>query len=193
MLFDRFSRCLSVTALSIAAFFPVLPGSCVALAEQLPASLRGTWRIARVLPTTNSRCWSQKDGESLVGSTLTYSQSEMRWRGGVVRLMDIDTRELSGAEFSRENAGAEEPASFAQLGVSAESLTEVDMQHEDAAVLPASTEVPGDSVLMVAPDRIVVSACGVYYEATREGSRSKKVSGRRAATSAARGSRSSGR
>lgn len=128
-----------------------------------------------------------------MGSTLTYSQNEMRWRGGVVRLEDIDTREVSAAEFSKENAGAQEPASFGQLGVSAESLTEVDMQHEDAAVLPASTEVPGDSVLMVAPDHIVVSACGVYYEATREGSRAKKVIGRRAATNAAHGSRSSGR
>jgi hypothetical protein len=34
-------------------------------------------------------------------------------------------------------------------------------------VLPASTAVPGDSVLLVGPNRIVVSACGVYYEATR--------------------------
>jgi hypothetical protein len=138
-----------------------------ARAEQLPSSLRGTWRITRILPATNSGCWAQEQGKTLVGSTLTYAQDEMRWRGGVVRLDDIDTREVTAADFSKENAGPEEPASFEQLGVRAVALTEVDMQHEDADVLPASTEIPGDSVLMVGPDRIVVSACGVYFEASR--------------------------
>jgi hypothetical protein len=136
-------------------------------AEQLPSSLRGTWRITRILPTSTSGCWTQEQGKTLLGSTLTYTQNEMRWRGGVVQLDDIDTREVTAEDFSKETVGPEEPASFAQLGVRAAALTEVDMQHEDGAVLPASTEIPGDSVLMVAPDRIIVSACGVYYEAAR--------------------------
>lgn len=135
-------------------------------AEELPASLRGTWRITRILPTTNSGCWTREQARSLVGTTLTYSQNQMRWRGGMVPVEDIYTRVVSAEDFSRENGGPQ-AASFAQLGVRAAELVEVDMQHEDAAVLPASTEIPGDSVLMVAPDRIVVSACGVYYEATR--------------------------
>lgn len=136
-------------------------------AEELPATLRGSWRIARILPTTNSGCWTHEQAKSLVGSTLSYSQNEMRWRSGTVRLNGIYTRELSGEQFRHENSGAERPASFEQLGIRADAVTEVDMQHPDAAVLPASTEIPGDSVLMVAPDRIVVSACGVYFEATR--------------------------
>lgn len=147
-------------------------------AEQLPASLRGTWRITRILPTTNSACWTHEDARSLLGSTLTYSQYSMRWRGGVVPLQDIDTRRVSAEEFRKENDGTPEPASFQQIGVHVPALTEVDMQHEDADVLPASTEIPGDSVLMVAPNRIVVSACGVYYEATRANSRIQRVSAR---------------
>lgn len=160
------SYCMA--ALLVASF---LVPSHTASAEQLPASLRGSWRIERIVPTTNSGCWTHEQAESLVGSTLSYSQSEMRWRGGVVELDDIYTRELSGDEFRHENAGGDRPASFEQLGIRADSVTEVDMQHQDAAVLPASTEIPGDSVLMVAPDRIVVSACGVYFEATRPNSR----------------------
>lgn len=144
-------------------------------AEQLPALLRGSWRIERILPTTNQGCWTRQDAESLVGTKLTYSQNEMRWRGGVVRLDDIFTREVSGAEFSKENAGPEQPASFAQLGIQADAVTEVDMQHADAAILPASTEIPGDAVMMVAPDRIVVSACGVYFEAVRPGTRVRRA------------------
>lgn len=151
-------------------------------AEQLPASLRGSWRIERILPTTNSGCWTRAEAESLLGSTLTYSQNEMRWRGGAVALDDIYTREVSGGEFSKENGGPVQPANFGQLGIGADAVIEVDMQHEDAAVLPASTEVPGDSVLLVAPNRIVVSACGVYFEATRAGKRLRaaRVGDRRA-------------
>ena len=175
---ERFGHRLWMAALSVAVFSSLCFVDSVARAEQLPASLRGMWRIARVLPTTNSGCWTRAEGESLVGSTLTYAQTWMRWRGGVVRLDDIYTRNVSAAEFRKENGGLKRAASFAQLGVSAAALTEVDMQHEDAAVLPASTEIPGDSVLMVAPDRIVVSACGVYYEATRVGSAVKTVSTR---------------
>lgn len=190
MSFVCFGHRLWMAALLIASFAGTLQ---TAGAEQLPASLRGTWRITRILPTTNSGCWTSEQGESLVGSTLMYSQNEMRWRGGVVRLYDVDTRVVSAAEFRKENDGPVQPASFAQLDVREAALTEVDMQHEDAAVLPASTEIPGDSVLMVAPDRIVVSACGVYYEAMRAGSVSRTVSVRRVSISVSRGSRSSGR
>ena len=165
MLFVRFGQRLGMAAVCVAVLGCTVS---VARAEQLPGSLRGTWRITRILPTTNSGCWTREQAQSLVGTTLTYGQSSMRWRGGVVPVEDIYTRVVSAEDFSKENAGAK-PASFAQLGVRAAELVEVDMQHEDAAVLPASTEVPGDSVLMVAPARIVVSACGVYYEATRSG------------------------
>jgi len=43
------------------------------------------------------------------------------------------------------------------------------MQHEDADITGATTEVPGDSVLLAGPSRIIVSACGVFFEARRAG------------------------
>ena len=189
MFFARFGRLLCVASLSFGVFS--IPSA--ARSEQLPASLRGTWRITRILPTTNSGCWTRNDAESLVGSTLTYGQYEMRWRGGGVPLYDIDTRVVSAAEFRKENDGPVRPASFTQLGVREAALTEVDMQHEDAAVLPASTEIPGDSVLMVAPDRIVVSACGVYYEAARVGSRTRTLALRRVSVGSSQAARATGR
>ncbi|HEX4154471.1 MAG TPA: hypothetical protein VHY48_02545 [Acidobacteriaceae bacterium] len=136
-------------------------------AEPLPSTLRATWRIVRILPTTNSGCWTPQQARSLLGTTLTYRQDAMRWHGGEVPLTDIFTRTVSAAEFRKENSGPAQPASFAQLGIHARSVLEVDMQHEDAAILPASTEVPGDSIMIVSPARIVVSACGVYFEAVR--------------------------
>jgi len=143
--------------------------SVTILAAPLPRPLEGTWRITRVLPTTNRSCWNQEQALPLVGSTLTYSAKSMRWRGGDVPLLGITTRSLTAEQFRKENSGPQTPADFAQLGIHAPAVTEVDMQHDDADITGASTEVPGDSVLLVSPARIVVSACGVYFEATRAG------------------------
>ena len=136
-------------------------------AEPLPSRLQGTWRITRVLPTTNNACWGRTQAEPLLGSTLTYRDDSLRWRGGAVPLDDITTRIVTDDQFRRENGGSASPASFAQLGIHTRTVLEVDLQHEDADVTGATTEVPGDSVLLAGPNRIVVSACGVYFEATR--------------------------
>ena len=136
-------------------------------AEPLPARLAGTWRISRVLPTSNTACWGKQEAAPLLGSTLTYTSRAMKWRGGQVPLAGITTRTLTDEQFRKENGGHEGPATFGQLGIRARSVLEVDMQHEDMDITGATTEVPGDSVLLAAPNRIVVSACGVYFEATR--------------------------
>ena len=136
-------------------------------AEPLPGRLQGSWRITRVLPTTNSACWAPAQAAPLLGSTLTYHDSALRWRGGAVPLEDITTRTVTDDEFQKENSGSDAPASFAQLGIRSRSVLEVDLQHEDMDITGATTEVPGDSVLLAGPNRIVVSACGVYFEATR--------------------------
>jgi hypothetical protein len=136
--------------------------------DTLPSGLAGTWRIVRILPTTNTTCWSREQAQPLVGTKLTYRENAMRWNGGEVALEGVATRSVTAAEFSKENSGTAAPASFGQLGIKAQRVLEVDLQHEDADITTATTEVPGDSVLMAAPGRIVVSACGVYYEATRD-------------------------
>ncbi len=133
----------------------------------LPRSLAGSWRITRILPTTNSGCWTRQQAQPLVGTILTYRSDLLRWHSGKIEVTDVSLRELTNEEFRQENPGPNSPADFAQLGIHAAHVTEVDIQHEDSDVLPASTAVPGDSVLLAGPNRIVVSACGVYFEATR--------------------------
>lgn len=149
------------------------------IAEQLPGRLQGSWRITRVLPTTNNACWGKGQAEPLVGSTLTYRDDSLRWRGGSVPLDNIITRTVTDELFQKENRGSDNPASFAQLGIRSHTVTEVDLQHEDADVTGTTTEVPGDSVLLAGPNRIVVSACGVYFEATRGGAALSRTSLRR--------------
>jgi hypothetical protein len=133
----------------------------------LPRSLAGSWRITRILPTTNTGCWTREQAKPLVGTTITYHSDLLRWHGGKIDVTDVSLREITNTEFRQENPGPNSPADFAQLGIHAARVTEVDMQHEDSDVLPASTAVPGDSVLLAGPNRIVISACGVYFEAAR--------------------------
>lgn len=138
--------------------------------EPLPARLAGAWRITRLLPSGNSEaCWSEQQAQPLVGTILVYSGSSLRWRGGAVPLEGIVTRTVTAEDFRRENATLGTPPDWASLGIHAPSVLEVDLQHADADVTGATTEVPGDSVLLVAPGRIIVSACGRYFEAKKTG------------------------
>lgn len=144
----------------------------------LPRSLAGSWRITRILPTTNSTCWTRQQAQPLLGTTITYRSDLLRWHGGQIEVTDVSLREITDAEFRQENAGPETPATFAQLGIHTSKVTEVDMQHEDSDVLPASTAVPGDSVLLAGPNRIVLSSCGIYFEAKRAASSPTRTSGK---------------
>ncbi len=138
-----------------------------ACADPLPGTLAGSWRITRILPTSNVACWDAEHARALIGSTLTYRESAMRWRDGSVPLQDIYTRTVSASDFQKENSGNDAPATFVQLGIRSPRVLEINLQHEDMDITGATTEVPGDSVLLAGPNRIVVSACGVYFEATR--------------------------
>ncbi len=139
------------------------------VAQPVPARLQGSWRITRILPTHNETCWDVPRARQLIGTTLLYRAHSMHWRGGDVPLQDAFTRQLTASDFKQENAGTTGTADFDQLGIHAPGVTEVDLQHEDADITGATTEVPGDSVLLAGPNRIVVSACRVFYEAKRVG------------------------
>ena len=145
--------------LSLLPFLVIKPA-----AAQVPGALLGTWRVDRILATQSNACWDADRARTLVGSTLTYEPSRMIWQGGEVPLEGLlaVSRTLTGQRYAKEyNVALDE------LGVHAPAVREVDLQHEDADVTGATTEVPGDTVLLLSPSHIVVSACGVFYEASR--------------------------
>lgn len=136
--------------------------------ERLPGQVAGTWRIVRILPVHTNACWTDQQAEPLVGSLLHYSATTMRWQGGVVPLTGVTTRSLTSDLLAKETAGGNGPAlKLTDLGIHSQGVTEVNLQHADADITGATTEVPGDSVLLAGPGRIVVSACGIYMEARR--------------------------
>ena len=131
-------------------------------AQAIPASVAGRWRIVKIIPTKNVQCWDEARAKMLVGSTLFYRAHAMVWQGGTESITEALTRTISRRDFQGEYT-----VSFDELGIHAESITEIDLQHEDADVTGGSTEVPGDTIVLTGPGRIVVSACGVFYSAVR--------------------------
>jgi hypothetical protein len=155
-----FQGWLTALALGVLAVqSPAQPG------ERMPAQVAGSWRIVRILPTKNAACWDESQAKKLVGSTLTYRTGTMRWQGGEVPLTGVITRSQTPETFASENSDAK--MQLSDLNIQSSNVMEVDLQHEDADITGSTTEVPGDSILLAGRDRIVVSACGVYYEATR--------------------------
>ena len=136
-------------------------------AESLPSQLQGSWRIVKLLPTTNAACWTKEQAAPLIGSTLVYAPKMMTWKGGEVPLLGVSTRLVDAEDLKSEFSHDTKPADFTQLQIQKDRVLEVNLQHEDADITGASTEVPGDSVLLAATNRIVGSVCGVYFEATR--------------------------
>ncbi len=128
----------------------------------MPASIAGKWRIVKILPTHNPQCWDEVRAKSLVGSTLVYQAHAMVWLGGAVPISDALSRSLSRRKYQIEYQ-----VDLPELGITAGSVDEIDLQHEDADITGATTEVPGDTIVIAGPGRIVVSVCGVYYAAVR--------------------------
>ncbi len=136
-----------------------------AASAQVPTTLLGTWRIARILPiTTNVACWDQDQANTLLGTRLTFAAHTLAWRGGTVPLVGLQavSRILTPDQLLQEYRLYPK-----QLGLPAGSIREINLQHEDADITGATTEVPGDTVFVSSSTRIVVSACNVYYEAIR--------------------------
>ncbi len=137
-------------------------GSAGSAQEAMPLSLIGSWRIVKILPTSNQACWDAEQARTLVGSKLKYRPGVMTWQGGEVAVPEALSRTISRRKFQDEYK-----VDLVDLGIHAQSVTEIDLQHEDADITGATTEVPGDTIVLAGPSRIVVSACGVFYEAVR--------------------------
>ena len=136
--------------------------SVAAHAQAMPGAIAGHWRIVRILPTKNSACWDPSKAHSLVGTTLHYEPQRLTWHGGPFPISQALTRTLSPRSFQDEYK-----IDPSDLGLRSPNVQEIDLQHEDADITGATTEVPGDTILVAGPGRIVVSACGVFYSAVR--------------------------
>lgn len=143
----------------------------VAPAQEIPNILWGQWTIQRMLPTRSISCWGQAESDALIGTTLEYSRELFRWQNVVVRIPAVEVTQITAERFARVFSGAGKNSSqvdFEQLGIDQPQTVQVVVRHSSAQITGGTVEIPGDYVLVKDEKTILVTACGVWFEATRD-------------------------
>lgn len=90
----------------------------------------------------------------------------------VVRNPKVVVRVITAEQYEREYSSPSvngTQVSFRQLGISAPEVKQVTVDHAPADITTATTEIPGDVVLLKNRNTIIFSVCNVYFEAERRG------------------------
>jgi hypothetical protein len=139
-------------------------------AQQIPEQLWGTWTVTRTLPAHTISCWGEKEARALIGTRIEYSADLFRWKSEQVINPKVEVRVFTAQQYhdtysSPSSNGSQ--VSFAQLGIHAQQIEEVDIKHPAADVTGGTIEIPGDTVLLKGKSSIILSVCNLYFEAHR--------------------------
>lgn len=148
----------------------VLLAGSVATAQNIPQELVGKWVIQRELPTRTISCWGEKEAKAIIGSEIEYTTDSFRWKRVVVKHPTVEVHVVRAEQFERENSSPSvngSQVSFRQLGINAPETKQVSIEHPPAEITKATTEIPGDLLLLKNRNTIVFSVCNVYFEAKR--------------------------
>jgi hypothetical protein len=107
-----------------------------------------------------------------VGTELEYGPDGFRWKNKRVKNLGATTSTVSAKEFAEDNSGGgaiDSKVSFAQLGLRTGTVQQISIRHPDVMLGEGdgAGEMPGETVLMTAPGRMIFSVCNVYFEASR--------------------------
>ena len=139
-------------------------------AQAIPNELWGTWIVSREVPTTTISCWGDKEAKKLIGTEIEYSARLFRWNKIVIKNPTAETMTLTAQQFHDENSGGSANSSqvtFLQLGIKEGKAVQIVIQHPTANITGATSEIPGDTVLVKDSNTITFSVCNVYFEAKR--------------------------
>ena len=138
---------------------------------QIPQELLGRWVIGRVLPTDAVSCLDGKQAQTLVGTEIEYRTDSFRWRNTTVRSSGVSTNIIGAQEFFQTSSGSGSRVDFNQLGIAASAVKQITISHPDVTIAELSQSgsraVPGESVLVEAPNTIIFEICSTYFEAQR--------------------------
>jgi hypothetical protein len=138
--------------------------------HEIPLSLRGDWVITRIIPTRTISCWDQREARGLLGTRIVYSADSFEWEDHGMQHSTATIRIWAKDDFLHEYCGGgprDSCVDFGQLGIHADRATVLTIQHPAASITGATTEIPGDWVLLKNPDTIIVSVCNLYFDAHR--------------------------
>ena len=142
----------------------------------IPGELRGKWIVERQLNTRTISCWGDRDAKKVLHTRIEYSPSAITWRKLRVNAERVTTKTVSAVQFQEENSSPSASGSqidFQQLGIKADAVRQITIEHPPAQISRATTEFPGDDVLLKSSDTMIFSVCNVYFEAIRMGSAQK--------------------
>ena len=144
--------------------------SLSASARDIPKELWGKWRVTRILPTKTISCWSDKEAKLLLGTEIEFAAHLLRWQTTEASHIDTEVREVTAEQFEAQNSSPSASGSqvnFRQLGIRVTEVRQILINHDDAKITGATTEIPGDDVLIKGKNTIVFPVCNVYFEAKR--------------------------
>jgi hypothetical protein len=148
-----------------------LVGAAVTMsAQDIPKEIWGKWTIRRILPTRTISCWGYPEAKKMLGTEIEYSARAFRWKDVVIKNPAVETKIVGADQYHDDLSGHGTGSSqidFGQLGIKAASAQRITIEHPPANITDATTEIPGDDVLVKNPTTIIVSACNIYFEAKR--------------------------
>jgi hypothetical protein len=151
-----------------------------AAAQGIPRELWGKWVIRHEVPTPTISCWGETEARAIVGTEIEYTTDSFRWKDVTVKHANAEVRIVSAKQFHDENSGGSVSSSqvtFHDLGIALPSATQITIEHPAASITGATTEIPGDVILVKDHNTIILSVCSIYFEAKRVGpSRHKATS-----------------
>ena len=139
-------------------------------AQDIPKEIWGKWTIRRILPTRTISCWGYPEAKKMLGTEIEYSAQSFRWKDRVIKNPVVETKIVSADQYHDDLSGHGTGSSqidFGQLGIKTASAQWITIEHPPADITAATTEIPGDDVLVKNPATIIVSACNIYFEAKR--------------------------
>ncbi len=134
---------------------------------QVPFQMWGKWTVSKILPVKTISCWDQKQADALLGTELEYSANSFRWKDTLTKDATAKAETVTDQKFTEDHSGSGSFVNFKQLGIDADSATLITFAHPDAEITGGTTEIPGDTVLVVDPTHIVISACNMYFVAVK--------------------------
>ncbi len=108
--------------------------------------------------------------KAILQTEIEYTSDTFRWRNVVTKDPRVEVAALTAQQFHDENSGGSvnsSQVSFRQLGIKTRKVVQIAILHPPAEITGATTEIPGDTILVKDKNTILFSVCNLYFEAKR--------------------------
>ncbi|HTV93465.1 MAG TPA: hypothetical protein VMG98_12190 [Verrucomicrobiae bacterium] len=101
---------------------------------------------------------------------IQVATEAFRWKNILTKRPVAKTIVVAARQFHDQQLGQGHDSSqvtFRELGIKANNVTEIVIQHQPANITGGTAEIPGDTVLVKDANKLIFPVCNVYFEARR--------------------------